>query len=257
MRVYILNLGWLESERSNLVQNAPKEHVKLPVMAILIEHPEGKILYDLGCHPLAMQGYWPENIRKIFPFFMRQEQSLPAQLALCHTDVSEIKTIVLSHMHLDHAGNLALFSQAEVYVHKADLAYGLRCVGSESMAARDIAYIKADLKSPVKKYHLVEEDFELASGVQVITLPGHTPGVLGLMVHLPNSGVMIFPQDCIYTAENYGPPIRYSGIMYDLAAYEQSIEKVRALAERYSARVIFAHDMDFFQTLKLAPQFYE
>ena len=93
--------------------------------------------------------------------------------------------------------------------------------------------------------------------MQVITLPGHTPGVLGLMVHLPNSGVMIFPQDCIYTAENYGPPIRYSGIMYDLAAYEQSIEKVRALAERYSARVIFAHDMDFFQTLKLAPQFYE
>ncbi len=257
MRVYILNLGWLESDRCNLVQNAPHALVKLPVMAVLIDHPSGKILYDLGCHPQAMTGYWPEEVKKIFPFFMRPEHSLPAQLALCHTKTADIKTIVLSHMHLDHAGNLALFPHADVYVHTADLAYGRRCVGPDPAPLHDIAYIKADLEAPVKQYHLVKEDFELAPGIQVITLPGHTPGVLGLVVDLPSTGTMIFPQDCIYTADNYGPPIRHSGIMYDVAAYEHSIEKVRSLAQQRQAQVIFAHDMSFFQTLKSAPLYYD
>lgn len=171
IKVYILNNGWLECDKNAMVSGSTQgtksrpvvtnEWIKIPVMAVLIDHPEGKILYDTGCHPAAMEGYWPENLQEVFP-----------------------------------------------------------------------------------------------SKVTLLSLPGHTPGILGVMVELEESGVMIFPQDSVYTKENYGPPARGAGIMHDSIAYYKSIEKVRKLAQKYQAQVIFAHDMEFFQTLKKAPEYY-
>lgn len=101
----------------------------------------------------------------------------------------------------------------------------------------------------VKQYHLIEEDFVLIPGIEVINLPGHTPGLLGLVVHLP--------QDCIYTESIFGPPAKASGLLYDSLNYFKSIEKVRKIKNKYNAKIIFAHNYDFFKTLKLAPEFYE
>jgi glyoxylase-like metal-dependent hydrolase (beta-lactamase superfamily II) len=39
--------------------------------------------------------------------------------------------------------------------------------------------VKADLDIPEGNLHLVDDDFELAKGIELITLPGHTPGILG------------------------------------------------------------------------------
>ncbi len=91
----------------------------------------------------------------------------------------------------------------------------------------------------------------------MITLPGHSYGVLGLVVETKNDGVLIFPSDAIYTKANYGPPAKLSGIVYDTLSFFDSIEKVRRLATKHNAKVMFPHDMEFFKTLKLAPQCYE
>jgi hypothetical protein len=45
--------------------------------------------------------------------------------------------------------------------------------------------------------------------------------------------------------------------MYDTLAFFDSVEKVREYAKKYDARVMFSHDMEFFQTMKQAPDFYE
>jgi glyoxylase-like metal-dependent hydrolase (beta-lactamase superfamily II) len=118
-------------------------------------------------------------------------------------------------------------------------------------------YIKADMDVSVKQYHLVEEDFEFAKGIEIVNLPGHTPGLLGIVVHLENEGTLIFPQDCVYSSEIYGPPAKASGLLYDSLSFFKSIEKVRALEKKYDAKVFFAHDEEFFKTIKLAPEFYE
>jgi glyoxylase-like metal-dependent hydrolase (beta-lactamase superfamily II) len=267
MKVYVLNTGWLECDKNSMVamsaaatlsnKDAKCEWIKIPVPAVLIDHPDGKILYDVGCNPKAMDGYWPEGLKEVFPFYKRDEQDLTKQLALCNTKPEEIKTVILSHMHLDHAGNLDLFKHADVFVHKKDFEYGQTLVHLSPDPNKHGAYIKADLEVPVKQYHLVEEDFEIADGIEVITLPGHTPGILGIVVHLEKDGTFIFPQDCVYTRENYGPPAKLSGLVYDSLAFFKSIEKVRKLEKKYNAKVIFAHDMEFFQTIKHAPEFYE
>ena len=108
----------------------------------------------------------------------------------------------------------------------------------------------------VKEYHFVDEDFELVPGVEVIRLPGHTPGLLGMVVHL-ESGTIILPQDCLYLQENYEPKPKGSGIMYDNIAYFRSIEKVSKLQKKYNAWIFYAHDYEFYKNIKCAPEYYE
>lgn len=267
MKVYILDTGYLETDKNNVVAGATmgtrsnprvqNEWIKLPVMSVLIVHENEKILYDLGSNPEAMKGYWPEHLQEIYPLYQTREQRIENQLALCNTKPQEITKVVISHMHLDHAGNLDLFKHADVYVPKADFMHAQTLVRLNSNPLTHGGYIKADLEVSVKQYHLVEEDFELVNGVEVINLPGHTPGLLGLVVHLNNEGTLIFPQDCVYTSEIYGPPAKASGLLYDSLSYFGSIEKVRKLEKKHRAKIFFAHDYKFFQTIKKAPDFYE
>lgn len=266
MKLYILNTGYLLADRNTVVgcavigtKSQPKimnQMIKLPVMAFLIETEDGYILYDTGSNPEAMNGYWPNHLQETYPLYQSQNERLEKQLAKCGVAPDDIKTVIISHFHMDHAGNLNLFPHADIYAPKADFLNGMASVHSCTDTSKHGAYIKADMDFPVKQYHLVEEDMELASGIELINLPGHAPGLLGLVLHL-ESGTYILPQDCLYTSEIYGPPAKPSGLFYDSLAFFKSIEKVRKLEKKYNAKVIFAHDNDFFQTLKLAPDYYE
>ena len=268
MKAYVLDNGWLECDSNWMVAMSvggtasdptpAVNWIKIPVYAVLVDHPDGKILYDTGCHPEAMAGYWPEGLREIFPYYFREEQAFERQLALAGATPGEIKTVVMSHMHLDHAGNLRLFPGADVYVHRRDFEYGQTLTHQSPDPAQHGAYVKADLEAPVKQYRLVEGDCELAPGVELVDLPGHTPGLLGLVLHIEKSGTVIFPQDAVYQRANYGPPAKASGIVHDSLAFFRSIEKVRALQRKHNARVMFSHDMEFFEnSIRRAPDCYE
>jgi glyoxylase-like metal-dependent hydrolase (beta-lactamase superfamily II) len=266
MRLYILDNGHLEGDSNWIVamsnvgtlenKTPPTKWISIPVYCVLIDTPAGKILYDTGCHPQAMQGYWPLNLASIFPYYHNPDQLIAKQLELTGTTPENVKTVVLSHLHLDHAGNTHLFKDAEFYVHKQDYTYAKQLVASSPNPQDHGAYVKADLDLSADKLHLVDGDLKLVDGVELISLPGHTPGLLGLMVHLKQEGTLIFPSDALYCKENYGPPTKMSGIVHDSVSFRNSIEKIRALQKRYDAKVMFSHDLAFFKTLKLAPQYY-
>lgn len=268
MKLYILDNGWLEGDTNWMVAMNVKgtlenktPHIKwkkIPVYTVLIDHPDGKILYDTGCHPQAMNGYWPQCLKSIFPYYHKENQLLKKQLELAGTAPEEIKKVILSHLHLDHAGNSHLFRHAEFYVHKKDYDYAKLLVNSSSNPSDHGAYVKADFEAlSQKKLHFIDKDSVLTKNIKLISLPGHTPGVLGLIVQLENEGTLIFPMDAIYTKENYGPPAKMSGIAYDNLSFLKSIEKIRVLQKKYNAKVMFSHDMQFFKTLKVAPEFYD
>ena len=232
------------------------EFYEMPVMSVLIQHDNGYILFDTGSNMHSMEkGYWDEEIQDIYELKQSIEQNVEIQLAMCGVRKEQIDTVVLSHMHFDHTGNLKLFKNAKVYAPKADVEFARAAFAAGDKTAA-FGYHKADLELPVK-YTLVDKDFELIPGVEVVCLPGHAPDVLGLVVHLPKSGTFIFPMDAVYTKEIYGPPAKASGLVFNRTQYFASIEKVRALAQKYRAQVVPAHDKDVFKSLKKAPQCYE
>lgn len=266
MKLYILNTGYLETDKNCVVgcgcigtysnPHIQNEWIKLPVMTFLIETDDGYILYDTGSNPEAMNGYWCDSLKEIYPLYQKPEERLENQLALCGVKPEDVKTVVISHMHLDHAGGLYLFPHADIYVPKEDFMHAQTQVHLNATPSSHGGYVKADCDCYCRQYHLVDEDFELAPGIEVINLPGHTPNLLGLIVHLEGETI-ILPQDAVYTEEIYGPPAKMSGLLYDSINYFKSIEKVRKLQKKYSAKVIFAHDYEFSKTLKFAPDFYE
>ncbi|MCW4001436.1 MAG: N-acyl homoserine lactonase family protein [Candidatus Bathyarchaeota archaeon] len=266
MRIFILDNGRLEGDYNWIVamstvgtlenKTPPAKWISIPTYCVLIDSSGGKILYDTGCHPEAMRGYWPQNLRSIFPYFFTDHQLLIKQLALTGTAPQDIKTVILSHLHLDHAGNNHLFRHADFYVHKKDYAYARHLVDSSPDPNEHGAYVKADLEIPSDKLRLVDGDMRMSDGIELVSLPGHTPGILGLVAHLKNEGTLIFPSDALYTQENYGPPTKMSGIVYDSVAFKESIEKIRDLQKKFDAKIMFSHDLPIFKTFKVAPEYY-
>lgn len=267
MKFYILDTGYLKTDKNNVVANSTMctrshpqvmhEFYRLPVMCILIEHDGKYILYDTGSNMMAMHGHWPESLQEAYELHQTVEQNLEVQLAMCGVRKEQIDTVILSHMHFDHTGNIHMFPQAEIYAPKADFMFAQTTVRISDDPDTYCGYCKKDLDVMVHKYTLIEEDFEIIPGVEVIFLPGHTPGLLGLVIHLEKSGTFIFPMDAVYTNEIYGPPAKASGLLHNREEYFKSIERVRALQKKYNATLIPAHDWDLFRTLKKAPLFYD
>ena len=266
MRFYILDTGYLNTDKNNVVAGSTMatrsrpdvKHTfyRLPVMCILIEHENGYILYDTGSNQNSMRGHWPESLQEAYELHQTLEQNIQVQLALCGVKPEDINTVILSHMHFDHTGNVHLFKHADIYAPKADFTMAQTLVHASLDSASYAGYCKKDMEVPVRQYQLVEDDFEIIPGVKVINLPGHTPGLLGLMITLEHEGNFLFPMDAVYTNEIYGPPAKASGLLHERTQYFASIEKVRRLQKEYHAQMIPAHDWDMFQTLKKAPQFY-
>lgn len=256
MRLYVLDNGYLSTPKSAMITGGGDEMVKMPINLFLLDTKQGWVLLDTGCHPDSMHGHWREDLVQEWPYFCTEDQRLENQLALCGITPADVKTVVISHFHLDHTGNLHLFPHADIYVPKDEFLFALYRVHASSDPVAHGGYIKADIEVPVRQYHLIEEDTPLMPGVELISLPGHSPGLLGMLVHL-NTETVLLPQDCVYSAEIYGPPVKPCGSTHDDAEYYRSIEKLRALAEKYHARVIFGHDEEQFQTLKHAPEYYE
>lgn len=265
IKAFVLDLGatyadsnWLiamDTVGTNDNRNATTKWAKAPNYAVLIQHPTvGWILYDTGSPPDAMLGHWPSSITSVFPWYGTEKQTMIAQLAEIGLKPEDIKIVVLSHYHMDHAGNLSLFkNSADVYIAKAEAAHALLTVHATPDPAFHGAYVKSDVEMTLKKMIYVDKDMEIAPGIKVIILPGHTPAVLGIMINT-GKGNILAVSDAVYTKANYDG--KGSGITYDSIGAASSLTKIKELAKEYNAEVWFGHDPDQFDSLKKPPEYY-
>lgn len=258
------DLGWnigMPNPGSIEEKDPRAEWIRVPSFSVLIKHPEaGWILYDTGSHPEDNQGRRPEEVCKQFPLYAERDEFLDLQLARLDLKPEDISRVIISHMHWDHAGGLTFFSHTEagqnILVSKADYAYGLVETHRSDAIFGGGGYLKDNFELPGLSFKFIEQDQQLYPGIELITLGGHTPGILGLIVHL-DSQTYIFTSDAVYLQENYGPPMVKPGILYDSLGFERSVKKINRLERKYKARVIFAHDNKQFSTLKTVPEFYK
>lgn len=271
-RLYFISNGWIENDVALNVAlhnqgtadfpNREAEWHRVPSISVLIQHPTlGWILIDTGSHDEAMEGRWPEKPQKGSPLIRTPDDLLGARLAQVGLKPADIDWLILTHLHLDHAGGLYHFANTKagsrVVVHEVELRQALYEVFVHNDEFKN-AYLRSDFVGLSGiNFEPVYGDTELADDITLLFLPGHSAGLLGVMVHLANSGTFIFMSDAAYVAANYGPPVRQPGIVYDTVAFQASCEKVRWLERRYNAKVIFGHDPQQFATLRQSPEFYD
>lgn len=270
LKMHVIANGILECDSANLIAmpklaNSENRHtvsdwVVSPVYTVLIEHPEGLVLFDTACHPDAMKGRWDRGNRLRTPYTFHEDELLPNALKRLGYRPDDIQYVVLSHLHEDHAGCLELFTKAQIYVNDEELKQTLRLYVLNGPMG---GYIRNDIRSwfdanlnwvPVDAE---TQEVELLEGITILNFgPGHTFGMMGLLVSLPNTGNVILASDAINTARNFGPPILFPGLAYDTIGYYKTVQRIAKLAKEKRAQVFFGHDVDQFATLKKAPETY-
>ncbi|MBC7594453.1 MAG: N-acyl homoserine lactonase family protein [Kineosporiaceae bacterium] len=224
-----------------------RDWVELPTHVVYIEHPDGKkLLWDAGV-PRDWETRWaPPGFNEVFPVdTVTEDMWLDSRLRQLNLEPGDIDYLVLSHLHLDHAANAQLWANTGTKIivdeeeKKGALSFDGYSLG---------AHIKSDYDG--LELSTIGEDTEILPGIKLLRTPGHTWGTLSLQVDLADEGTMIFASDSLYRSESYGPPAIAAGIVYDTVSWFKSVEKIRGVAEKTDAKIVFGHDGDQIKELK-------
>lgn len=240
--------------------------VKLDVPAFVLRHPvHGPIVFDTGLDPvmetepkkkMGRLNYW------LVPFDVKPGQNLAAQMKRDGIAPELVKWVVISHLHLDHAGMIDAFPNATVVVDKREWEHWKNLKESDRRKA-DLN--PAELEPKIAKLKLVDLSGAPAFGpfdhaldllgdgsAMVVDLSGHTAGSVGLWLNLAE-GPVLLAGDASWILDNHEDlalPIK--GHIFDLDDYWRRLYQLRDAQEAAPRLVIFpGHDL---APLKLRPR---
>jgi len=97
--------------------------------------------------------------------------------------------VILTHTHFDHVEALIEFTQRETYVHKIELE-------------APYAAIEQGVLDMVRTIELTGEEGEIEPGVRWILTPGHSNGLISLLVDT-DDGLVVIASDCVGPLPEY------------------------------------------------------
>lgn len=137
----------------------------------------------------------------------------------------DIKVVFLSHLHFDHSVNIDLFSKAKILLGRADYEYVL----DPHPEDRFVPWL---IREQLEKgeFELLENEGSVASGINCIPVPGHTPGCFALELDTAD-GRVVLAGDAIKT---YGEVVTGSSTMPFGSETEASasISRILSVADR-------------------------
>lgn len=251
IRLYVLDTGLIECADYALYSPSvgPGTYQEMSVRSYLIVHPEGLLLWDTGVADSVAAR--PDGERLNDTHVFRVPITLRSQLEATGYLPSDVGLIGFSHLHIDHVGNLDLFSAARGLMQQAeyDAAYGPQ---AEELGYMPESYAALD---PGNVQTVVGERDVFGDGtVVMLPLPGHTPGHQGLLLDLSETGRVLLAGDLSYSVADYAAgAVRRLNV--DVDASRESINAAKAL-EIAGARVWLHHDINAQQKIPIAPYFY-
>lgn len=222
-------------------KNKQREWYACPSFTYVIDHPDGKMLFDASIWR-GWQEEWPQEWMDTSEYHnTSDEEYFESRLKQLKLDPSDFKYVFLSHLHCDHAGNARLFAgtDAKILVHEKEFT-GVAQLEAEGKTAHNF-FLSSDYSVSGLKYTTLYGDQEIMKGIRAISLPGHTWGTMGLMVELEHSGTIILSGDSLYLADSYHTG-NGSMIDHNRDEWRQSLNKIKLLQKAYDAMIIPGHD---------------
>ena len=231
------------------------EYIQAPILAYLIETPNGRVLYDVGCDyrkvsTPELRAHYFDPMRPLFdPPIVTEEQRIPSYLERLGLTSKDIDVVFLGHLHFDHAGGLCDVPGCDVHVHQAELdavATGVYSgVFTEELVGKDA-------------WHLQSSDYQVAPGVRAICTPGHSAGHMSLVIELPRGRPVVICGDAADLQENLTDEIAPGYCWQDNEPLAlDSIRKLKSIEREERAELWPNHDLAFFHSLAQFPAWRE
>jgi glyoxylase-like metal-dependent hydrolase (beta-lactamase superfamily II) len=133
-----------------------------------------------------------------------------------------------------------------VYVHRRELEHAYLSATSD---AGDIAYLADDFDYDLN-WQVVHGDRQLLPGVELLHVPGHTPGQLGAEIQTDTRTVLI-GGDVAFLAPNYEDDRSMgASLIHDSQALNESLRMLRERERRTDATVLYGHDSEQIERLR-------
>jgi glyoxylase-like metal-dependent hydrolase (beta-lactamase superfamily II) len=257
MKIHHLNCGTLK---------AAFVHADSIVYCLLVETSKGLVLVDTG---FGTRDYRNPTLKiRFFLYFMgvprREQETALSQIEALGFQAGDVKEIIQTHLHIDHAGGLSDFPQANVHVYRDEYLAIQRPKGM-----MEFAYIQAHWShhphwvvhelsgekwfgfDSIKVLETPEADFHL------LPLPGHTRGHCGVAIGKPGDwllhcGDAASPYHSGGDLHNRGSTAYMLGFLPDNLANRilgGHVPRLRSLLEEHGTQIkaISAHDIFSFR----------
>jgi glyoxylase-like metal-dependent hydrolase (beta-lactamase superfamily II) len=158
------------------------------------------------------------------------------------TDPASIRDVIVSHLHYDHAGNLGLFPNATFHIQDREMQFCTgRCmchaVLRHSFAIEDVTSIVRRVFEGRVQFH--DGDVELAPGLSLHFIGGHTMGLQSVRVMTRRGAVMV-ASDAAHLYAHLEQN-RIFPVIYNAADMLEGQKKLRRLVST-PAHIVPGHD---------------
>lgn len=245
MKLYQVSSGVLELDKGWLTaMRDVGTRITIPVAMYIIEHPRGLVVYDTGMADDVSDGgceaYWGKGLCGAFTPIQKRDEVIDRWLEKFGYSADQVKYVIYSHFHLDHAGNIELFPKAKHVVQKAELK-----TAWWPEKFQRAAFVMKDFDE-TREFDFMElvGDFDLFGdgSITVLDTKGHTQGHQSVLVRLPKTGTLVLAGDAVYTPENEAGVI--PGITWNTYESMRSIDRLKQIRDAEQGELWYSHGMD-------------
>lgn len=156
-----------------------------------------------------------------------------ACLADIGVDAEAVDTVILTHMHYDHAGALARFPKAVFHLQAAEMAYATGpCMCDAALnhpfTVQHVCEMVRHVYSGRVRFH--EGDAGIAPGIEVFAAAGHSMGLQAVRVKTA-AGWMVLASDASHFYENFAARKLFP-IVADAPAMLRSFDRIGRMAQQ-------------------------
>ena len=234
--------------------------LELPVVAFLVEHPSaGPILIDTGFHAsvaVEPKHAWGRFGSLLFrELQMDADQAVPAQLRGHGVAAEEVGTVLMTHLHSDHASGISQFPDSTFLVSDREWDAASEGGQLEGYFPRQFDHAfdwrLIDFEAPgVDSFATFGRAVDVFGdgSVRMVFTPGHSAGHCGVVLRLREREALI-AGDAIYTMRT----LRESALparMQDEHRFRRSLREIQLYAkETPDVLIVPGHDMEHWRTL--------